>query len=259
MNKKTKIIISILMILLVGIALITLLNTNKYWENSKNKDTLETAKTNNHEEYKVSSFITDEIMDNSESIKMSALYDESILPKNVKENAEFIAIVRIISCDYSTAKYDSVAGQTFGKMLVSNVIKGDLEPGDVLEYAAIGGYLTIEEWESQQPEEANQKRDYLRKQNGITVDKANTYMHVQFDRCIDVNEGNTYLAYFNYNDEIGAYEFIGFHNGLMELDLTKQKAVSVIENLDMNATKVLNNNTRQYENLNNYVEKNINN
>lgn len=259
MNKKLKTVIYILIVLIVCIVLTIILKNNNFFGNSKNNESFEISKNNNYPEYEVSSFITDEIINNSESIKMLGLHTQALSPENVKKDADFIAIVRIISCDYSTAKYDSVAGQTFGKMLVSNVIKGDLEPGDVLEYAAIGGYLTIEEWESQQPEEANQKRDYLRKQNGITIDKANTYMHIQFDKCIDVNEGNSYLAYFNYNDEIKAYEFIGFHNGFMELDLNKQKAVSVIENLDMNAIKVLNNNTRQYENLNNYIEKNINN
>jgi hypothetical protein len=44
----------------------------------------------------------------------------------------------------------------------------------------------------------------------------------------------------------------------MKLDLTKKQSVSVINNLDMNDVKVLNNNTRQYENLNDYIEKNIN-
>ena len=42
------------------------------------------------------------------------------------------------------------------------------------------------------------------------------------------------------------------------MDLTKKQSVSVINNLDMNDVKVLNNNTRQYENLNDYIEKNIN-
>ena len=254
MNEKFKIIITILISLLVCIELIIILNTKNLQKNNP----IEISKSKEYPEYKVSSFITDEIINNSERIQMLGLYTQNISPENTKKDAEFIAIVQIISCDYSSTEYDSVAGQTFGKMLINNVIKGNLKPGEILDYAAIGGYLTIEEWESKQPEEANQKREYLRKQNGITIDKSKTYMHIQFDKCIDAEEGITYLAYFNYNKEMGKYEFIGFHNGLMKLDLTKKKSVSVINNLDMNDVKVLNNNTRQYENLNDYIEKNIN-
>lgn len=254
MNKKRTITIFCFIIFFMSMLLIIILNSNKLLKFSdKTQDSKFVVA---EAEYDISSYVTDEIISNSENAKMSALYDQSILPENIKSRADYIAIVRVISCDYATTEYDNYAGHTFGKMLVNNVIKGDLNTGDVFNFASIGGYLTIEEWEKNQPKEANEKRDYLRQLNGIVIDKSKTYINVQFDKCVNVKAGKTYLAYFTFNEKMEAYEIIGFHNGFLELDVNQARTISVIE-MDFNNVKVLNNNTREYENLNEYIETNI--
>lgn len=225
---------------------------------TKNNVLSDTTKVDTTEKYEKYSFVTDQMKNESENATISALFNEEIKPENLKDNSDNIAIVRIISLDSSSAEYDHIVGKTYGKLLINTIIKGNLKEGEVIEYASTGGYLTIAEWEKYQPQSANEKRDYLREKNSLQIDKNTTYMHLQFGKCIDVEAGNTYLAYFNYNEEMEKYEMIGFQNGLMKLDIPQEeKSISIID-INYDELKVLNNNTGEYENLKEYIIMNIN-
>lgn len=249
MRKKVILLLGISVTLIISIVIVTMFAYKSNPNKLLGKGTVEG--------YEVSSFVTDEIKDESESALMSALLSDELTPDNLKEEAENIAIVRVISLDYSSTEFDTIVGNTFGSMLINTVLKGNLQEGNVVSYASKGGYLTISEWEKNQPAAANEKRDYLRAQNNKAIDKDSTYIHLQFNKCVDAEAGQTYLAYFNYNEEMGKYEIIGFQNGFMKLDIPQENSRISTLNIKNDEIRVLNNNTNEYENFKNYIIEHI--
>jgi len=212
--------------------------------------------TNNQiSKYRVSSYISDKQKADAENAEISLEINEEESFEDLVKKSENIVIVRIISLDSSSAEYDQVVGNTFGKLIINNVIKGELKEGQVVDYAATGGYLTINEWEKYQSDTANEKRDYIRKQNGIVVDKETSYIHLQFENNIDVEEGKTYLAYINFNDKMDKYEIVGFERGLMEISIEQEENTISAIDMKLNELKLKDNNSGKYELLNDYIEK----
>lgn len=251
MNRKKVLVAFIACSILIGIMLITAIKpTIKVNENIVlGEATAEKA------ENKLSTFVTEKIKKTAEEAQVATELNEEVSMKGLIDSTENIAIIRIISLDSSSAQFDQVVGKTYGKMLINTVIKGNLKEGEVVDYAALGGYLTIAEWEQYQPAAANEKRDFLREQSGIKLNKEESYIHLQFEDNIDVEEGKTYIAYMNYNSEMGKYEITGFADGLMELSIEKeQKRVSPI-NIDSQKVMIKNNHTGEYESLESYTEK----
>lgn len=218
-------------------------------------ETNENETTDCQELYNIYTFVSDYIKSNAEEVKVSAELNEEVTLSSLVKSTENIAIVRIISLDSSSAEFDQVVGKTYGKLIVNTVIKGNLQEGDVVEYAALGGYLTIAEWEQYQPSTANEKRDYLRKQNGTEVDKNTTYMHLQIGNNLDVEEGKTYLAYLNYNEDMEKYEIVGFEDGLMEINVNKEESTVSTIDIDGQELKIKNNDSGEYESLDEYINE----
>lgn len=266
MNKK-KILISLtLSIVLIIVSFLVInaitLNTKSNENALLGKETksdestaLEKEIKNNETINQVSTFITPNIKETAENIEVTAESNEEVTLQDLVDSTENIAIVRVISLDSSSAQYDHVVGNTYGKLMINTVIKGSLEEQQVIDYAALGGYLTIAEWEQYQPAAANEKRDFLRQQNGTTSNKNETYIHLQFKNNIDIEEGKTYIAYLNYNNQMGKYEIVGFADGLMELSIEKEDNNISLLNIDTNQVKIKNNYTSEYENLESYIEK----
>lgn len=251
MNKKRILIPLILLSILVIIICIFLFTKSKLNESVKLG---ELDVMNGKVENKVSTYVTNDIKKSAENGDVSVEFNKKVTLNELVNSAENIAIVRIISLDSSSAEYDHVVGKTYGRLIINTAIKGNLKEGTVVDYAALGGYLKITEWEQYQPEAANAKRKLLRGQNGIKVDD-NSYIHLQFDDCIDVEAGKTYLAYLNYNKNMQKYEIIGFGDGFMELSIdSEQENISTI-NINTNEVKILNNYTKEYENLDEYINK----
>lgn len=256
--KRNTIILSIISAIFIIFAICFILFSNKMQSNmlvqsQENQNKL-AQKTDEHEIY---SFISEQQKSKAEESIVFAHMKSQITPKELKENADNIAIVRIISLDSSSAEFDSIVGNTYGKMIINTNLKGNLVNGDVVEYASTGGYLTIAEWEKYQPTVANEKRDYLRAENGIEVNKETEYIHLQLRNCIDVEEGCSYLAYFTYNESMQKYKIIGLQTGLMKLNIPKENNTISLMNSDYNNVEVFNNNTQKYENLQEYINKNI--
>lgn len=258
MKNKIIFIISLSVAIIIFIIVLIILSLNST-ETDKNikVGNMNNISIDSRKEYKISTYVTEKIKEKSETVRVNAILTEDMKAENLKNVAENIAIVRIISLESSSAEYNSAVGMTYGKLLINTTIKGRLKEGAVIDYAATGGFLTISEWEKYQPKAANEKRDYLRAQSGVKINKDKTYIHLQFADAIDVEEGKTYLAYLNYEEGMQKYQIIGFGNGLMELDIDKENSTISKIDLDTKKLKIKNNNNKQYENLDNYIAKNI--
>ena len=234
---------------------VLLFNTNRMVTESDESTILGKEIERKKKKNKISTFVTPDIKKSAENIEVSAEFDKEVTLKDLVDSTENIAIVRVISLDSSSAQYDHVVGNTYGKLMVNTVIKGTTKEEEVIEYAALGGYLTIADWEQYQPSAANEKRDFLRQQSGTVSNKNEAYIHLQFENNIDIEEGKTYIAYLNYNSEMGKYEIVGFADGLMELSIEKEnKNISMLD-VDTKQVKIKNNHTGEYENLESYIEK----
>ena len=222
-----------------------------------NNQSNQLAQITSNEEYVTYSYISTEQKKAAENNIVFGHMKSEITSKDLKSSADNIAIVLIVSLDYANAEYDNIVGNTYGKMLINSSIKGNLSSGDIVEYCATGGYLTIAEWEKYQPVASNEKRDYLRAQTGIQINKETSYIHTHLRNCVDVEEGSTYLAYFTYNKDMNKYKIIGLQNGLMKLDIPNNNSRVSVLDLDYNNTKIFNNKSQEYENLQDYITTNI--
>ena len=169
----------------------------------------------------------------SESVKKEATtsipsveFEKAYTPEYMLELSDTIALVSIISVDSADTKIDPAVGSTYGKLVVNNVLSGSLKQGDVIEYIKSGGIMTLEEWEKN-----------------------------QIDGSIE--EGKVYLCYLKYSENLDKYEILGLGNGFRELNIPKESVVSA-KTYSITDYKILNNETGEYESLNNYVQKYIN-
>ncbi len=207
--------------------------------------------------YETYSYITEEMKNNSEKLETIAEFNVEYNPEYLLEESDAIVLASIISVDGASAKYNSVVGMTYGKLLVSETIKGQVKEGEILEYLKPGGLITVSDWESYQDPEANAKREYLRQVNKVNIDKDNTYISLGLPDDIEIEAGKTYLAYLNYSDTYKKYEIIGLGTGLREVNIDKTNIVTYSQNIDNNALKIKNNKTGEYESLNQYIEQYI--
>lgn len=208
--------------------------------------------------YETYSYITEEMKNNSEKLETIAEFDVEYTPEYLLEKSDAIILASVISVDGASAKYNSIVGMTYGKLLVSKTIKGQVKEGEILEYLKPGGFITVTDWEKYQDPEANAKREYLRQVNGADIDKDNTYISLGLPDDIEIEAGKMYLIYLNYSDTYEKYEIIGLGTGLREVNIEKTNIVTYSHNTDDNTLKIKNNKTGEYESLNQYIEQYIN-
>ena len=75
---------------------------------------------------------------------------------------------------------------------------------------------------------------------------------------INIEEGKTYLVYLNYNENAGVYEILGLKYGLREINIPQEKNNITLIDLDFGNIGIKNNDTNEYENLQEYIDKYIN-
>ena len=255
--KKIYLFITVLLIIIIGLSIFFVK------ANVKKPDVVaEDTKTNSIEvddSYDISTYVTDKIKSKAEGITSMAELSVAYTPAYLNKTADNIAVVRIISLEGATTEYNSMVGMTYGKLLINNSFAGSLKEGSVVDYIKPGGIVTVADYDAHEPKEAVEKRDYLRAQAGITIDKENEYYELKMEGDIDIEAGKTYLAYLKYCDDIGKYEIIGLENGLREVNIAKEdKSISKIT-LDLSKLQIKNNDTQQFESLNDYITKNITN
>ena len=147
-------------------------------------------------------------------------------------------------------------GVTTGKLLINETLRGDLQKGQVIEYMKNGGVMNMAEWEDTQPVNANLKRAYLRNQAGVDIDLENTYINILISDDIEIEEGYTYLIYLKENN--GKYEIIGLDIGLRKINVNYASKLRA-QNYDMSTLQVMNNETGEFESLQEYINTYINN
>ena len=212
--------------------------------------------SNIKKEYELFSYVTEDIKSNSiQSIcSLSMVYEYT--PDKMYELSSDIAIVKIISKDYMDPNA-SMLGMTFGKLLVNNIIKGNLEEGEVVEYQKPGGYIDLKTYDESRPEASREKRRFLREQAGITNDMSNEYINILADSAIEIEVGKTYLVYLTYNTYTNAYEIIGLGNGLREVNIPQENKKVKMSEENIENLKIKNNQTGEWEDLYEYIEENI--
>ncbi len=212
--------------------------------------------SNIKKEYELFSYVTEDIKSNSiQSIcSLSMAYEYT--PDKMYELSSDIAIVKIISKDYMDPNA-SMLGMTFGKLLVNNIIKGNLEEGEVVEYQKPGGYIDLKTYDESRPEASREKRRFLREQAGITNDMSNEYINILADSDIEIEVGKTYLVYLTYNTYTNAYEIIGLGNGLREVNIPQENKKVKMSEENIENLKIKNNQTGEWEDLYEYIEENI--
>ncbi len=160
--------------------------------NNKNKNIGAIESTNVNErnvnevdkEYKIYSYITDEMRSNMHESKPVALFRHEYTPEYMLELSDTVALVTIVTIDGASTEYNNMFGMTYGSLLIENIISGDNIEKDIIEYIKPGGILTMSNWEKTQPQAASDKRNYLREQSGAEIDKDNTYINIMLGNNI---------------------------------------------------------------------------
>lgn len=204
--------------------------------------------------YEVSSYITEDMLANTQSCRVDLCLKEEYNPENIGNDADDIVIASVISLDGANPN-EGLFGITTGKLLINTTLRGNLQEGQVVEYMKNGGVMKMSEWEKTQPESANNKRKYLREQSGNNIDINNTYIDVSIANDINIEEGYTYLIYLKKNKD--KYEIIGLDVGLRKVDVNYSSRIST-QNLQIDTLKVMNNKTGEFESLQNYINTYIN-
>lgn len=158
-----------------------------------------------------------------------------------------VALVRIDTIDggrnYSPIFDQYVYPQTIGKMTVINVYKGDVSPGQVLNYSRLGGIVSYDDyWNGLNPEQ----RDKITHLNNGKKPSDKKYVQKKFSEDIDIEVGKKYVAFLlpqDYKDGSGKEYFIdGAQHGLREVKGSGNEAT------------VFNNDTKQWDNINKIVK-----
>lgn len=205
--------------------------------------------------YAVSTYITDEILKNSEHTNMSVLLENEYTPQYMKDIASDVAIITIVDLDHADMHFTYMIASTYGTFVVNNVIYGTLKEGTSMPYIRPGGIISVAEYEKTDFPEAIEKREYLREQQGVKIDKDNTYYDMKMENDISVEAGKTYLAYLHYQEKWDAYEIIGLGNGLREVNVQRQNRTVQPQTYKINDLKIKNNNTGEFESLDSYINQ----
>lgn len=241
MKKKYLISLLTLAIMISGIVVV-----KHELSNSKDVKTLKT--------YDAYSYLIPEVKNQAERVEVLAEFEHAYTPEYMLEVSDAVALVSVISIEGADTKIDSAVGSTYGKMVIRNIIYGNIMEGSVISYFKSGGIMSLEEYDKYQIPSAREKHERMRKENG--VDGSKVYRSFHFENDPEIEEGKTYLCYLKYNDKLGKYEVIGLGNGFREVNIPKTDTVDSGQ-LPTSNLKILNNNTGDYESLEDYIKKNI--
>ena len=199
-------------------------------------------------EYHTSTFISDEIRKNSELnelMRCTLSRDE----KDLKKAATDIAIIKVISIDYSDMNFFDAAPTTYGKFLVDKTVHGTIKENNIYTYAKEGGFIPINEYEQiRNPEFYNETTQEYRKK------RENRYYNATFEPTMEIEAGKCYLALMKHYKDKNLYAFLDMGDGLREIDLPAQNKVKH-EAYDLNKLNVRNNVTGEMESLKSVIEK----
>lgn len=206
--------------------------------------------------FKIHSYITNDMINNSEKYVMYPELISEFTPDIMFNESDAIALVTITTIDGASMEY-SLYGMTYGTMIIDNVIYGDLKSSnELISYLKPGGFVTIADYDAHDNPDSVEKRDRIREEAGVVIDKNNTYIKMQIEGDVEIEAGKTYLAYLHYIEKYAKYEIIGLRNGLREVNIPKQTRVKT-QCLDLNRIEIKNNVTGEWEDLDQYIQENI--
>jgi hypothetical protein len=134
--------------------------------------------------------------------------------------------------------------QTVGKMTVREVYKGDIKPGDQLNYSRLGGIITFDEYWSSLNQQ--QKDKWLSQNNGQRPTPEKKYVEKKFIDDIDIEVGKDYIVFLlphsSKDGKLHEYFIDGVQFGLREAKGSGAE------------TTVLNNETKEWESLGSVVK-----
>lgn len=204
--------------------------------------------------YQTSTYITEDVKANTQTVTSMLCLVSEYTPQKLLDDADAVVIASVISVDSCTAN-EGLFGMTRGKIVINNSLAGTLKNQEVVTYAKNGGIMPYAEWEKTQPDAANAKRAYLREKEGVKLDVENTYIQLKPDTDIDIEEGRTYLMYLRKYED--SYEIIGLNVGLREVNVPKADVVTP-NSMDTKSLQIKNNETGEFESLENYINTYIN-
>lgn len=153
------------------------------------------------------------------------------------KTAEQVVIARIDSVD-GGSNYNEQTGEyifpfTYGKMTVSEVIKGSFAVDQQINYIRMGGIITFDEYYKGLLPAEKQKLD-------ANTDEKPKYVKRMFGEDIDIEAGKTYLVYIDEGDtedfplaKRGSYPIIGWEGGLREIrgNIKAESNMKVLNNI----------------------------
>lgn len=247
--KKKYIVFIALIVLVMGVISISV---NKSKNDLKNDKEL-TKDIRELKTFKTSHYLSKDLREKAQDDSLHASYIyEDTTPPVLKNEADLIAIVSVISVDGTDIEFEPSVGSTYGKLVINNVFKGEKNEGDVIDYIKIGSVMSLEEWEKGQPAAAREKREAMREESGIDASTIFYSMHYEYDPIVE--DGKTYLAYLKYNENVDKFEVIGRENGLRELNINQKDEVSSVS-YKAQEYNIKNNETDKFESLDEYVNK----
>ncbi len=184
--------------------------------------------------------------DSIQKLDVSAELVNEYTPQYMKSISDAIVIGRVDSVDSADMKYNQVVGYTYGTMTIQNVLYGNMQVGDNIEYAKPGGIIQYTTWSKAQPVEDQEKRAYLLSKHEESIPE---YVDILLENDIHIEAGKSYLMYVKYSEDLKKYEIVGLGNGLREIVGTTKSSMRNIDGL-----KIKDNNTQTNESLSAYID-----
>ena len=165
------------------------------------------------------------------------------------ENYPVVALVHIDSIEggrtYSPIFEQYISPQTYGKMTVREVYRGNVSTGEQLSYSRLGGIVTYDEYWKSLNEQQREKILYL---NNGKKPNDKEYIEVKFSDDINIEVDKDYLVYLipqaSKDGKHHEYLIDGVQFGLREAKGSG------------NSITVLNNETKKWENISSVVKQN---
>lgn len=167
-------------------------------------------------------------------------------PLLLYEDAPMIAIIQV-ECIDRGSNYNVGTGEytypfTVGKMTIKQVIKGDIDIDETVEYVRTGGIISYENYLKTYNPEGREKIERL-SAGSITPE----YVNLHFEDDIDIEPGKKYLAYFGpvslTETSNTSYAITYFEGGLREVS-------NIYNHYGIN---VYNNFTEEWDSINNLL------
>lgn len=251
MNKfKVKISICIICILIL-VTTVSIIVYSKYKENNMDNN-VENGFTEQESTYEISNYITEEMQNNAEINMPTLCYKSGFTKEYLYEQADAIAIVKPFSKEYMDYTIKP-SGITFGKMLVNTSIYGELETGTVIKYGKYGGIIDIETIEKVDNVKIYVKPEYK------NIPKNQIYHNIIMEESTEMELGKTYLAYLKYDSEYNAYILVNPGHSLLELDIPQESSYVSLTDINIENTKIMNYDNKEFESLSEYIDKYITN